>query len=313
MNITEKSRFIAQSLKSVYDRRYKIFKKFSRKKIETIISGLNKDYNDALMDRIGDMVNVAVDAIAAVCKWESEALKELDGLTPEQYYYSLDKAEELIELVSLLEKDALSTFALGLMERILKLRDSDISREILQHLESMQMDDSKCLTNEQKAVVRIAWVFALPEYLEPLIRLAGALDNEKSDQSTIKLVFDALGKLGGIAVEPLAELLEKYEKKGQLYETLIVTLASTASEHKSERVYRLLKDCFRKSESKLVESLALAKYGDGRAVSAIRGHVEKNMDSITEHDFSRFESAVMDLGGDMSDLAMHLFGHYAMD
>lgn len=296
MNTAEKAKFLAQNLKSAHDKQLERFEKLQMKKIKEMRRNNDMNlYNTITSDFIVTSVNT-------MDEWESEAYSELDGLTPVQFFYSLDRTDELVEIVSIfmeINRDFLSS---GLYERLRSLKDSSFSKDILHAMESMQLCEDKCFTPEQRAIVRIAAVLAVPEHLDALIRIAGQLDNEKSDERTIDLVFDAIGKLGEIAIEPLIVLLENCERKGHLYQTLIDTLAATASNHKSERVYKLLKSYFRSSESKSVESGALAIYGDGRAVPAIRGYVEQHLEKLTYQEFIEFENDVWMLGGDMSDL-----------
>ena len=295
MSTSEKSRFVAESLSLAINKRTVQFKKSNKKLLKSI---------EDSMDSNG-MRNLMVEAIAGtlevMAEWEEKSLPELDGSTPKQYFESLSTINDIVELVSFIEVKITGILPNGLSERIKALEDS-ITDDLLAILQSMKLDESKCFNPTQKAAIQIAEISALPKFGDSLVEIISQLDNEKSDEDTFTSLMNAIRVIGGPILETLICLVENSEKKGALYAYLMLTIGKMASENKSERMYRLLKDYFRKSETKVIESSALAVYGDGRAIPAIRGYVEQNLDDLSYWEYSQLKENVSILGGDMTDL-----------
>jgi len=305
MNNSERSRFVADHLKEYIDKSTARFKKANKKRLKELkgsidFRGVYAIMNDAFLDSMNCMD-----------EWETKNIKELDGMTPVEYFESLQTFADILYLVALLEEKNAGALPPGLIDRIERSGDS-FAQEVLRALDSMQLGGDKCFTYEQKAIVRMAEIIASPQFLNALVGIINQLDNEKSNEETIMGAMDAVEALEEAAIEPMTDLLEKIEKKGALYSCLIIAIASIASENKSERIYRLLKDCFRSSEDKDVEAKALAAYGDGRAVPAIRGYVERHIAELTPEMYYEFSISVSALGGDMSDFDEY-FEDYASD
>ncbi len=304
MNNSERSRFVADHLKECIDKNVARFRKANKKRVKELkeskdLQGLYAIINDVFHDSISFMD-----------EWETRNIKELGGMAPVEYFESLHTFADIRYLVTLLEEKNAGALPTGLIDRIERFDDSFLE-DILHALDSMQLGGNKCFTYEQKAIVRIAEIIASPQFLNALLAIINQLDNEKSDKETIAGVMDALEALEEAAIEPITDLLEKIEKKGTLYSCLILAIANIASENKSERIYRLLKECFRSSEVKVLEARALAVYGDGRAIPAIRGYVERHVAELTREEYCEFNTDVSDLGGDMSDLDEYFEDYYS--
>lgn len=295
VSTTEKSQFIAESLAKAIKNHTTHFKKSNRKLLKSIEDSM--DYH-----RFTNLMTEAVvESIKVMDEWEEKSFPELDGLTPKQYFDGLSTINDIVELVSLLEEKNGGILPTGLSERI-KRFDDTFSDDLLNTLESIQLGEEKCFTSEQKAIVHIAEILALPKFVNALIGIIYQLDNEKSDEDTFTGVMNTIREVGEPALESLINLVENSEKKGRLYGYLILTIGKIASKNKSERIYRLLKDYFRKSETKVIEAGALSIYGDGRAIPAIRGYVERNLEDLSYWEYSQLRDAVLLLGGDMRDL-----------
>ena len=295
MNNLDKSRFVAESLTSAINKSSIQFRKANKKLLKSLADSMDYDrFNSIMIEAVAGSIKVIDD-------WEQKSYAELDGLTPRQYFDSLCTVEDIVELISIIEEKNGGILPLGLYERI-KTLDTTFSDDLLNILESIQLGEEKCFTSKQKAIVKIAEILALPKFMNALIHIIYQLDDQKSDEDTITRVMNAIREIGESALEPLINLVENSYKKGRLYGYLILTVAKIASKNRSERIYRLLKDYFRKSETKIIEASALSIYGDGRAIPAIRGYVERNLEDLSYWEYSQLRNAVLLLGGDMSDL-----------
>jgi hypothetical protein len=144
------------------------------------------------------------------------------------------------------------------------------------------------------------------------VRILLGFDDEKAEEESISTVMDVFRAIGALSIPYLVDIIEKKQGKGRIYGYSIVALGGIASTNKSEDIYRLLKDCFRKSSLKLVEASALAAYGDGRAIAALRSHVERNMGNIDPWQYYQYRDIILSLGGLIDDLDAEfqsIYGH----
>lgn len=294
----ESSKFIVDSLNSTIKKHTEQFRKNQKKILQNVVK--NNDYK-----KFQEIITKAMtDSATTILEWEEKEFEKLGGLTPKQYIKGLSDIKDIIDLLKYIQESKYNIVPKALEDRI-KEADKKFCDELLDVVKAIQLDDSKTLNSEQKSAIIIIEILGSEMFLGPLINIVKQFDEEKTDEDSFKCIMDAISSIGESSLDTLIKTIEDYDKSSKTYEFLLVTVARIASENKSERIYRYLKDNFRKSEDKVVEANALKIYGDGRAIPAIRGYVEKNIDNITPWEYQEFRDAVEELGGDMSDLDIY--------
>jgi hypothetical protein len=86
------------------------------------------------------------------------------------------------------------------------------------------------------------------------------------------------------------------------YEYLVISLTTIGSEEPSEEIFQCLKRIFRSMDHKVIASICLGDYGDGRAVPLLKSYLDRNVSTIDRQFFYETISAVKRLGGDISDI-----------
>jgi hypothetical protein len=127
-------------------------------------------------------------------------------------------------------------------------------------------------------------------------------DPSRENDVFLERVKDALVEIGSPVLEPALELIEAAGAFGEPHEYLLMVLAAVGSTNKSDRVFRCLKSLFLRMDNKLLGASCLGEYGDGRAIPALRGFVEKNLKQLDRETFFEINSAVRKLGGSMEDI-----------
>jgi hypothetical protein len=307
MDNYNKSKFIADNIAQAVERHTNEFRKENRKAINEISEEENYD------EFIKFMSSAVMQSINAMRGWENNEYAELDGLTAPQYYDSLDDPQDIIGLISMtMEKNG--GIISESMEHMIKKNGEKLYPAILEQLESMVIDESKTMNNVQTAVVYIAGLLENESFLKPLSGILLQFDDNLTDEESVKSVVEVFKAVGEPSIQYLMDIVERRERKGGIYGFALVTLAGIASRNKNEDMYKYLKDCFRKSDFKFIEANALAAYGDGRAIAAIRSHVERNMESMSQWECSQYIDIISSLGGIIDDLEMKylsLFGPHA--
>ncbi|HOJ11298.1 MAG TPA: hypothetical protein PK733_11995 [Clostridiales bacterium] len=122
-----------------------------------------------------------------------------------------------------------------------------------------------------------------------------------------EVIRDALVSIGENAIRPLIDILTNTNEYGEPHEYLAMALADIGKDNRSDEIYRCLKKMFLKydKDKKNITSDCLAVYGDGRAIPALRGYIEKNLDRIDEDIFYAVKIAIDKLGGNMDDIVFY--------
>ncbi len=303
----EKSELIIESLTKTIDKHMNDLKKIHTKKLKS-----TKDAEDFKIFYDNFLNEAAEKTHEAMTAWENTSLTELQDLTPSQYFDSLESLDDILELLTLIEENENLMIPANLGERIKKLHDS-ITDELITKLQSIQLDESKNFTPSQKAIIRIVGIAGSTKYLPVLEGFICQLDEEKSDEDTYKLLMDAVKLMGEQALESLMQLAVNNTQNKKLYISLLITIADIASKSRPEQVYKFLKDRFRKSEEKLPETAALSVFGDGRAIPAMRGYVEQNLESLSYNSYMYIRHSIIELGGDTSDLDGYFMDYEGLD
>lgn len=299
MNTTEKAQFLAENLIESVNNHTTKFRKSNEKLFKSMDGG---DLNSIkkLMQESANEIKKAMD------DWESRTFLELEGLTPKQYYENLNSLDDIIEIISFIEEKNGGIVPTGLAERI-ESHANVYKGELISVLNNMKLGEDKALTPKQKAALDVAEIMALPDFVDCIAEISSQLEDEKSSQDTWKTLMDVMEGIGEPALEKLIQMLEVRKREGLPYGPLIITLAAISSKSKKEDIYKLIKDYFRSSNTKVIEANAFALYGDGRAIPAIRGYVEKNIEELSYWEYAQFKEAVNTLGGDISDLDEHFY------
>jgi hypothetical protein len=148
-------------------------------------------------------------------------------------------------------------------------------------------------------------------YMTCAIRTAGMSKDREYVDRLIDLIYEegeygdliketARGALVDIGAPALVKMEEFLSGRDIFVDNdfhLIIAMIEIDSGRKSEKLYKLLKESFRKTTNKGLAARCIADYGDGRAVPLLRGYLERNMDNLDKHTVLDIKSAVLALGG----------------
>jgi hypothetical protein len=108
---------------------------------------------------------------------------------------------------------------------------------------------------------------------------------------------------------PTAEIIEYIRKSirekadlGPAQEYLLIILTDIGKIWPEDDIFNCIKDCFRKMSNKAIGAICLGDYGDGRAIPALRGYLEKNPQMSDRQVLAEVLSAIRRLGGDIAGL-----------
>lgn len=113
---------------------------------------------------------------------------------------------------------------------------------------------------------------------------------------------DALVDIGRSAVDLIIQEMSSGNRSDETCEYLVMSLAEIGKDCRSDEIYSALKNAFNTLPDKAVTANCLARYGDGRAIPALRGYLLKNGGNVSREVFYDIVSAVRQLGGRIDDL-----------
>ncbi len=136
-----------------------------------------------------------------------------------------------------------------------------------------------------------------------VLPLIDVLDNSRGVSELMQeTARDALAGIGREAAGTIIQEMSSGNRSDETCEYLAMSLAEIGKDHRSEDVYTALKNAFNMLPDKAVTADCLARYGDGRAIPALRGYLLKNGKNVSREIYYDIVSAVRLLGGRIDDL-----------
>lgn len=249
----------------------------------------------------------------SVKKWADAPMGDLDGLSPDEYFKSILDIEQLMELFKLGAKICDMRMPQSLIDKIASYNET-AEDELLKLAtdRSLHKDEEEVFSSLMAICILGEW--KTQRAVEPLMELAGSLKvrSNMNDEIVLEGVIDALAMIGGAAVPSIVDRLNSSEDFGILDEYLLTCLtkidAKTLDETAYDNAYRCLKNTFLRMSDKSFGAICLGDFGDGRAIPALKGYVQKNRDTIDYETYCDISAAVIRLGGNMDDIKIK-FGH----
>jgi len=231
--------------------------------------------------------------------WLAAPVEKLDGKTPEEFLNTVGSLSEFREM-----------FVYGAV-----VCDDELPEIFLNKLRSFGEEADKLLieiacgkpdeSGEESLLAQAMAISVLGRWkaissVGPLIDIA--YSNSEASELIFEAVRDALINIGAPSADMVIDSLEQQHDYGTADEYLLMALSEVGRINRSDKVYNCLKNAFLQMPQKTVAADSLAKYGDGRAVTAIRGFLRKNAAQLDRDTFYDLVSAVRHLGGNIDDL-----------
>lgn len=237
----------------------------------------------------------------AIKHWESEPLKELGDISPEQFMQSLETLEELLEMF-----DIAPVICDDEVPDIFSERLKSFGSDAINALSSIADRPGVVDKDEDEEILPVLLAIKLLgkwQSAGALPVLIGLLDKQGTNYDLfaeeVKLALIAIGQP---AIEPVIKAVESRDINSPAVEYLIMSLSETGSGNKSEEIFMCLKNAFRSKENKAFTAICLMEYGDGRAVPALRSYLERNADKLSREDYYEIVTAITELGGNTEGL-----------
>ena len=231
-------------------------------------------------------------------KWLSTPLENLDGKTPVEFLETADSLHALTEMFycgAVVCDEELPEIFLN------KLRSyGESAVDML--LKAAQNDG--CSSEEGILVpsmaVKILGSWQVERAVEPLIKLLDT--GEAVCDLMYENVRDALILIGKPALDGIFSALNSGSLPQAAAEYLLIALSDIGKKNRCDKIYQQLKKAFLEYPEKLIAAYCLRNYGDGRAIPALRGFLEKNAMKLDKETFYEVVSAIKHLGGNIEDL-----------
>jgi hypothetical protein len=279
---------------------------------ESYNMAVEESYNKIFMsNKSHDLLNVEDETIKQhlakdLEKWANDSSVELDGMSPTDYFNSIDDMAQLIDLFELAAKVCDNDIPNPLLDRLKTF--NEVAESKLLALAT----DERLLYDEEAQIVSLMAIRTIGKWkavsaLEPLLQLLFGI--EEDNEVIIEEILNTMTQLGSNAAQRIIEILDESSTIGNVEEYLLDTLVKLGINQKDRSLYDLIfktiKSVFSKMENKLFGAICLGNFGDGRAIPALRGFVEKNKDTIDYETFMEIKSAIHRLGGNMDDIEIH--------
>lgn len=231
--------------------------------------------------------------------WLCTPLESLDGMTPQDYLDSIDCLDTLAEMFSygvIVCDDGLPEIFID------KLRSYGEKAVDLLINAAVSYGSGTC-GDELLAplmAVRLLGKWKVNGAVEPLLKLLNTGDER--DGLLHETIKDALVCIGEPALEGIFKVLDSGSCPCETMEYLLMALVDIGKKNRNDLIYMHMKKAFLEMPRKIIAASCLGDYGDGRAVPALRGYLEKKRQQMDKETFYEIVSSIKRLGGRTDDL-----------
>jgi len=230
---------------------------------------------------------------ALVSLWEVTPIKFLNGSAPKEYFNNIKDDSEILESFKSFSKNC-DIESPNCM--IIRMSQSDyIISKLIEYSTSMTNSSDSASQDLGFESIRILGKIKSENCILPFISFMQTLG--KPEENILDMTSEALYSIGKVSIEPLLTILETVSDFNICHEYMLRALSKIGSSHKSDRIYKVLKDAFRSLSNKTFAVLLLGDYGDGRAIPALKGYAGKNASTISKELLYEIKYVVGKLGG----------------
>lgn len=255
-----------------------------------------------------------------MAKWSTTPLEELGGATPAEFVEAVSSLEDLMDMFkagSIICDDKLPGIFLSKLKSFGGEAEEALlafcSRDALIGEDESSPENNIQANNSYKVImaVKVLDMWKSAKAAAPLLELL------KYDGPERELVYEsveaALVSIGEPAAEGIINVLEAAGNQNEALcnealEQLVMALAEIGRANRSDSYYRCLKNSFLRLPFKATAAASLAAYGDGRAIPALRGYIEREGSRLDKNTCYEIIAAIRSLGGRTDDLGIHFGG-----
>lgn len=239
-------------------------------------------------------------------KWLDTPLATLGDRTPVAYLETVNSLKLLTDMFSYGAVACDEELPEIFLDKLKRYGENAIEA-LLEIAAQNDAGDSEEELLAQLMAVKVLGAWKADRAVEPLIKLLDA------EGDMVELMYetvrDALVSIGEGALEGIFGALDSIISESvagrssqTAFEYLVMALSDIGRNNRCEKIYMYLKKAFVEMEQKLVAASCLGNYGDGRAIPALRGYLEKNGQLLDKQTFYEMVSAIKCLGGRTDDL-----------
>ena len=231
-------------------------------------------------------------------KWLYTPMESLEERSPAEYLETVNLLSSLMEMFSYgavaCDEDLPEIF----LEKLKSFGENGIDALLEVTAQNGASDSEGFLVPLMAVKILGAW--KVERAAKPLIKLLYA-EGEVYDLM-FETVRDALVRIGDPALDDIFSALNSGNHSQTAIEYLIIALTDIGKMNPSDKIYLQLKKAFMEMPQKLIAANCLGNYGDGRAIPALRGYLERNRQQLDKETFYEIISAIQRLGGKANDL-----------
>ncbi|MCX8132006.1 MAG: hypothetical protein N3I35_18155 [Clostridia bacterium] len=266
---------------------------------------IEKGYDKILSGFKGDdILKLGEEKINSLLKgdikeWEHTPIPSLDGLSPKEFFYSLNDLAHTMEIfrmgAEICDKDLPEVF----LDRLEYFGESVVEELLKLSVDTVLINSSE---NYFIPILSIRTLGRLKKEsaIEPLLDMAYKLNEE--NENLVEEINDALVAIGKPVINHIIDRIMDQKRIGYIDEYVLNALVRVGKDNKSDEIFRCLKEAFAKMDDRILGALCLSDYGDGRAIPALRGFLEKNRASVDRQTYLEIAAAIKRLGGNIDDL-----------
>ena len=271
---------------------------------------LNGIDDEEILDAPGFDDAIRNSVLNSMQTWYSRPMEKAGGVTPEQLIDKISTLDEAMEVFLLaathcdeelpdLLRVKIGSYGVNAVDRLLPMVFS-APWESIEETSDERPDEMLA----SAAALRLLGEWGATDTLE--LVLSRYIASENPDEMISEAFVTYCTGIGESAIPHLSgALLQDAASGGSLsgpYEYAVIALTEVGRTHPSDNVFLCLRECFRKMDRKVIGAICLGDYGDGRAIPALKGFLDRHIDQADRQLFYEILSSIKRLGGDITDI-----------
>jgi len=286
-----------------------LFDEYNRKLGEVYDEILEGVTSEATLSSPEFQANLQNSVINSLQPWFAVELEGLSGGTPEAFFDELVTLDDVMDVFAIAAQKIDGDMPDYLMLRVGAFGDESSARLMEMALahdwtpeEGLETDAFRDGLAIDLAALRVLGQWMYAPAVEPVLNRFCAL--AEPDEYIADGIKAFVVPFEEQIVPQIAAKIDSALDSGLKgpYEYLVIFLTEIGRAEPDEDIFQCLKKAFRSMEHKVIASICLGDYGDGRAVPLLKSYLVRNIRSIDRQFFYETVSAIKRLGGDISDI-----------
>lgn len=247
-----------------------------------------------------------------IAEWENRKVSKLGDITPSEYINRLSTVEDAMKFFRYFSINSIDKNPPSIVKKIYSFGTDGV--ELFAQLlgnSVIEKDISNFDVLSDEEICEINIINSILKGIELMGEESASIWSDvlefmnkchENNELFLESGQKALGKMGKDVLINVAKHIDNIDVITNREEYMLLAISSIGYKDGSDEIYSCLRDSFKRMDNKVVGSIILSDYGDGRAVTVLRRYAKDNSESLDDGDYYSILASIENLGGQVDDL-----------